>query len=96
MQAKNARVHLLWHTDRFGDEKLIGVYEKKSDASSAIERVKNKPGFPEEGGAFEIASYELNNDHWIEGFVRRDGFSVPGWFRPLGKTGKRKTRDMRK
>ena len=73
---------MLWHTDRFSDEKLIGVYEKKSDASSTIERLKTKPGFSEEGGAFEIASYELNKDHWTEGFIRREGFSLPGWFRP--------------
>jgi hypothetical protein len=44
-------VHLLWHTDRAGDEKLIGVYEKETDASMAIKRVKDKPWFSEEGGA---------------------------------------------
>ena len=74
--------YLLWHTDRFGDEKLVGVYESEADASSAIERVKDKPGFSEEGGAFQIASYELNKDHWTEGFVRREGCSLPAWFQP--------------
>ena len=75
-------VYLLWHTDRFGDEKLIGVYEKETNASLAMERVKVKPGFSDEGDAFEIVSYELNKDHWTEGFVRRDGFSLPAWLRP--------------
>jgi hypothetical protein len=75
-------VYLLWHTDRFGDEKLIGVYERKSAASAAIERVKGKAGFSGKGGAFEIVCYQLNKDHWTGGFVRREGFSVPGWFRP--------------
>jgi len=79
-------VHLLWHTDSYGDEKLIGVYATRSDASSALERVKDKPGFSE-GGTFEIAEYELNKDHWTEGFARHDGFSLPKWFRP-GDTGK--------
>jgi|SRR5690242_4976171 len=82
VRRRKGRVYLLWHTDRFGDEKLIGVYERKSDASSAIERVKFKPGFSEEGGAFELACYQLNKDHWTEGFARRDGSSLPHWFRP--------------
>jgi hypothetical protein len=78
------RVYLLWHTDQFGDEKLIGVYERKSDASAAIERIKFKPGFSEEGGTFEIACYRLNKDHWTAGFSRREGSSLPHWFRPGG------------
>jgi hypothetical protein len=63
-------VFLLWHTERFGDEKLIGVYRAECDALAAIERVKYEPGFSEEGGEFEIAPYELNQDHWTKGFVR--------------------------
>jgi len=74
-------VYLLWHTDSYGDEKLIGVYATRSDASLAIERVKDKPGFSE-GGEFEIAEYELNKDHWVDGFVRHEGFSLPKWLRP--------------
>ena len=74
-------VYLLWHTDSEGDEKLIGVYATSPDASQAIERVQDKPGFSQ-GGAFEIAEYELNLDHWTEGFVRKDGFSLPKWFHP--------------
>ena len=80
-QRKRARVHLLWHTDRFGDGKLIGIYGRKADASSAIERIKDKPGFSKEGGGFEISTYELNKDHWTEGFVRREDLSLPAWFR---------------
>lgn len=57
-------VYLLWHTDTTGDEKLVGVYEKRANASSAINRMKAKPGFSEKGGAFEIASYQLNKDQW--------------------------------
>jgi hypothetical protein len=74
-------VYLLWHTDSSGDEKLIGVYATRLDASLAIERLKDKPGFSQ-GGAFEIAEYELNGDHWTDGFVRHDGFSLPKWLPP--------------
>jgi len=73
-------VYLLWHTDSFGDEKLIGVYATRSEATFAIGRVKDKPGFSE-GGEFEIAEYELNKDHWTDGFVRHEGFSLPKWLR---------------
>jgi len=75
-------VYLLWHTDKHGDEKLIGVYETDEGASSAISRVKDKPGFSDLDGKFEIAKYELNEDHWTEGFARHEGSSVPRWFRP--------------
>jgi hypothetical protein len=74
-------VYLLWHTDKHGDEKLIGVYGTKEQATSAITRTKDKPGFSDTGGEFEIARYELNKDHWTEGFVRREGLSLPKWFR---------------
>ena len=76
-------VFLLWHTDNYDDEKLIGVYETEEQATSAITRLKDKPGFSEPGGKFEVAKYELNRDHWTEGFARQDGFSLPKWlFRP--------------
>jgi len=79
---KGDSVYLLWHIDAEGDEKLIGAYEKHSKASAAIERLKNKPGFKEQGGAFEIVAYELNKDHWTDGFAQHEGFSLPAWFRP--------------
>jgi hypothetical protein len=62
--------YLLWHVDAHEDEKLIGVYRTKKDALAAIERVKGKPGFSDEGGKFECAKYQLNQDHWTEGFSR--------------------------
>jgi hypothetical protein len=64
------KVFLLWHTDRFENEILIGVYRTKEDAKGAIDRVKDKPGFSEEVGEFETAEYELNKDHWTKGFIR--------------------------
>jgi len=62
-------VYLAWHTDARGDEKLIGVYRTEEDALAAFERVKAKRGFSDEGGEFECVRYELNRDHWTEGFV---------------------------
>jgi len=74
-------VYLLWHTDKHDDEKLIGVYAAEDKAACAISRVKEKPGFCEPDGKFEIAKYEVNRDHWTEGFFRDEGVSVPQWLR---------------
>jgi hypothetical protein len=63
-------VYLLWHTDASDDEKLIGVYRTKKDALTAIERVRDKPGFADDGGLFECAKYEVKRDHWTDGFTR--------------------------
>jgi hypothetical protein len=65
-------VCLLWHVHQVGgedDEKLIGVYRQAADAKAAIERLRNKPGFVTCPEGFQICSYELNRDHWTEGFV---------------------------
>jgi ATP-dependent Clp protease ATP-binding subunit ClpA len=69
-QILNDIVYLLWHIDAKHDEKVIGVYRTRADASAAIERTKDKPGFADAGGRFEIAEYVMNQDHWIEGFER--------------------------
>jgi hypothetical protein len=63
-------VYLLWHIDEFDDEKLIGVYRTEGDADAAIKRVKEMPGFMHEGGKFQCAKYELDQDHWRQGFHR--------------------------
>ena len=67
---QNDVVYLLWHTDTYEDEKLIGVYRTESDALATMERTRGKPGFSDKGGRFEVAEYKLNHDHWTEGFVR--------------------------
>jgi hypothetical protein len=61
-------VHLLWHVHD-DDEKLIGVYATDADAVAAKERLKRKPGFVNTPEGFQIAEYELNQDHWTEGYV---------------------------
>jgi hypothetical protein len=48
---------------------LIGVYRTEADAKNAVERVGDKPGFAMFPSGFEICPYELNQDHWIDGFV---------------------------
>ena len=66
-------VFLLWHgrdlTVSEDDAKLIGVYRTEDDAKAAMERMRKKPGFAQEPSGFRCERYELNRDHWTEGFV---------------------------
>jgi homoserine kinase type II len=67
-------VYLLWFEKEMpeGDEDielLIGVYSSEAEASAAIERVKNKPGFVDFQEGFHIYRSQLNQDSWTEGFI---------------------------
>ena len=64
-------VFLLWHVrkpDSNEEELLIGVYGTEADAKSAIERLRSKAGFVDAPEGFRINRYELNRDHWEEGY----------------------------
>jgi hypothetical protein len=65
-------VFLVWHVHELNsddDEKLIGVYSTREEAGAAIRRAKVQRGFRDFPDGFEVAEYELNLDHWAEGFV---------------------------
>ena len=62
------------------DIKLIGAYHSLEAAHEAIERLKSQPGFcdfprlldslvDDDEQGFYIDEYELDKDHWPEGFV---------------------------
>ena len=51
------------------DEKLIGVYSTRENAEAATKRVAGKPGFADQPEGFEICPYELDVDHWTEGYI---------------------------
>jgi hypothetical protein len=48
---------------------FIGVYSTEPEARTAIERLKDKPGFQDSLEGFRICPYEINRDHWTEGFI---------------------------
>jgi hypothetical protein len=63
---------------------LIGVYRTLDAAKAAVQRLGVQPGFcmhpriidptqKDEEQGFYIDEYELDKDHWIEGFVTTDG-----------------------
>lgn len=73
----NEIVHLLWFVKEMPEgeediELLIGVYSSEAEARAAIERVKDKRGFADFREGFQICPYELNRDHWTEGFIMED------------------------
>jgi hypothetical protein len=56
--------------DEYGDDfKLIGVYRSEKAARAAISRVVEQPGFRDSPDGFKVDRYELDKDHWTEGFV---------------------------
>lgn len=59
------------HHDLDGCEetKLIGVYSTAQAADKAVRTLKVQPGFRDHADGFSIDEYELNRDHWVEGFV---------------------------
>ena len=68
-----AMAYLLWfvreHEQEEDTELLIGAYDSEQNARAAIERLKGKLGFEDFPQGFQIAPYEVNKDHWTEGFV---------------------------
>lgn len=71
-----AHVYVLQHvhTSSSGKEdvKLIGIYETEDDARAAVARLSQQPGFRAHPHGFHIDRYELNKDHWVEGFISWD------------------------
>lgn len=58
-----------YERDGCEETKFIGVYDSHELAQAAVERLKNKQGFRDRKDDFCIDEYELNKDHWTEGFV---------------------------
>ena len=50
------------------DVKAIGIYSSHEHASAAVERLKALPGFRDYPKGFCIDEYEVDKDHWVEGF----------------------------
>ncbi len=61
------------------DEKLIGVYSTEQTARDAVGRLSQQPGFRDSPQDFFVDPYELDEDHWPDGFVtvRPDAEDVP-------------------
>jgi hypothetical protein len=65
-------VYVLQHVSREGqsdeDVKLLGVYSSEVKANEALRTLSQQPGFCDNPKGFHIDAYELDKDHWEEGF----------------------------
>jgi len=55
--------------DRMEDVKFIGAYSSRACAQEAVERLRLQPGFRDYPDDFTIDEYEIDKDHWAEGFI---------------------------
>jgi len=66
-------VYILWHIHRIDknneDKKLIGVYSSLLKAKTAQRITGKLPGFRRQKKGFTISKYEINKNHWTEGFI---------------------------
>jgi hypothetical protein len=49
--------------------KLIGIYRTREAAEAAIARLSQLLGFRDYPDGFHVGAYELDKDHWVDGFV---------------------------
>lgn len=51
------------------DVKFIGAYSSQASAEAAADRLRGQPGFCDFPDDFSIDEYEVDKDHWTQGFV---------------------------
>ncbi|MBC8236146.1 hypothetical protein H8E77_41900 [bacterium] len=61
--------HVHEHSNDYDDVKFIGVYSTRRSAEDAINRLSLQPGFKDTKDGFYIDEYEVDVDHWTEGYV---------------------------
>jgi hypothetical protein len=55
--------------DGCDETKFIGVYASRASAEAVVHKLRGQPGFRDHPGDFSIDEYELDRDHWEEGFI---------------------------
>ncbi len=61
--------HVHEFDDGHEDLKFIGVYSTRPKAEDAVNRLKSQEGFRDLPEGFEVDEYELDEDHWTEGYI---------------------------
>ena len=65
------RVFVVQHQhdlDGCDEVKFIGVYSSEDRGWAAVERSRRLPGFCKHPDGFSVDAYEVDKDHWTEGF----------------------------
>ncbi len=71
-EATRDAVYVLQHSyalDGCDETKFIGAYSSPEAANRAQQRLRMQPGFMDHPDKFSLDAYELDVDHWTEGFV---------------------------
>lgn len=67
------RVFIVTHSHEFDDGhedvKMIGAFSAREKAEAVVSRLRTEPGFRDQPEGFHVEPYELDVDHWSEGFV---------------------------
>jgi hypothetical protein len=67
------KVYVLQHVhslaDGEEDVKFIGVYSTRENAQAAITRLGQARGFSDALAGFHIDEYQIDEDHWVEGYM---------------------------
>ncbi|WP_405177648.1 hypothetical protein [Nocardia sp. NBC_01377] len=50
------------------DRKRIGIYSSEPDAHEAIDRLRTQDGFSDYPDGFTIQRFEIDEDHWTDGY----------------------------
>ncbi len=61
--------HVHEMVDGSEDIKFIGVYSTNENAQKAVNRLRLESGFDRAPEGFCIDDYEVDKDHWTEGYV---------------------------
>ena len=65
--------YILQHVHEMDDAeeqvKFIGVYSSRQKAQEAVTRLATRPGFADAPDGFHIDEYQLDQDHWGEGYI---------------------------
>jgi hypothetical protein len=57
-----------YELDSCEETKFIGAYSTIEEAEAAVVRLRKQPGFIDRPNDFHINDYEINKDHWTEGY----------------------------
>jgi hypothetical protein len=65
-------VYIVQHTrvakDGHDHVKMIGAFATRDSATSAVDSLRNAPGFSASPNGFSVDEYEVDKIHWAEGF----------------------------
>ena len=66
-------VYIVQHVHKITEDnediKFVGVYSTQRTAREAVSRLRRAEGFRDHPRGFYVGKYEIDKDHWIEGFI---------------------------